>query len=123
MCENEEIKTFKYYCEFCDHYSNSKFNFERHNLTNRHNKLKNDYKIIINEEGKKVFIKNNNTFECKCGKRYNHQTNLIRHKKTNCKINDIVDDNKIDYNLIITKLLNENKEMRKTISELVEKIK
>ena len=82
-CQNENRVVDKYYCKYCDAHLARKFNFDRHILTAKHLKFKNDYKIVINESGEKVFIKNE-IFECKCGKTYKHSTNLIRHKKTNC---------------------------------------
>jgi len=144
----QKSDTLKYYCKQCDHYSYRKYNFERHLLSAKHKRFKTDYKIEhieVNGVSKKIIIKSEK-FECKCGKKYNHQTNLIRHKKTNCKLkensetiekNQIVnfiennetnqiiekkDTNDITYKEIIMTLINENKEMRKTISELVPKV-
>ncbi len=82
-----------------------------------------------------ILKKNKSTeYTCKCGKKYKHQTNLIRHKKTNCKLSEHLIENKliqnmsencendVNYKEIIMTLINENKEMRKTISDLVPKI-
>lgn len=145
----QKSDSINYYCKQCDHYSYRKYNFERHLLSAKHKRFKTDYKIEhieVNGVNKKIIIKGKN-FECKCGKKYNHQTNLIRHKKTNCKLkdndknsgyNEIVNyieneknqtnqiiknnENEITYKEIIMTLINENKEMRKTISEIVPKV-
>ena len=151
-CEQNKSAN-KYYCETCDHYSYRKYNFERHLLSSKHKKFKHDYKIeYIGVKGasQKIFIKKNQNFDCECGKKYKHQTNLIRHKKINCKLNNtkIIEnnelikkcenneliekcenneliekkENEINYKEMLMTLINENKEMRKTISELVPKV-
>jgi hypothetical protein len=73
-------------------------------------------------------------YNCECGKKYTLQTNLTRHKKNSCTYvnhdksdsdeNKIIEnsENETSYKEIIMTLINENKEMRKTISELVPKI-
>lgn len=146
-CEFEHKNGITFYCDYCDHFSYRKYNFERHLLSTKHKRYKKDYKIEhieVNGVSQKIITKHNEQYDCECGKKYNHQTNLIRHKKTNCKlkdknesINDIEKDNKIkfieneliekkeneiNYKEMIITLINENKEMRKTISELVPKV-
>lgn len=131
--KNEQINKDKYYCKYCDKHLDRKFNFDRHVLTAKHLKFKNDYKVIINESGKKVFVKNEN-FECKCGKIYKHQTNLIRHKKTNCILKNVNDnlqikniseknkENIANYKEIILTLINENIKLKNKLSETIEMI-
>jgi len=132
-CQNENRVVDKYYCKYCDAHLARKFNFDRHILTAKHLKFKNDYKIVINESGEKVFIKNE-IFECKCGKTYKHSTNLIRHKKTNCVLKnenkDIIiqnalehdKDNNINYKEIILTLINENIKLKNKLTEIIENI-
>lgn len=144
-CIFEHTPETKFYCDYCDHSSYRKYNFERHLLSAKHKRFKKDYKIEyieVNGVSQKIIVKKNEKFECKCGKKYNHQTNLIRHKKNNCKLdkenelktetenkiknieNELIEkkENEISYKEMIMTLINENKEMRKTISELVPKV-
>lgn len=119
----------KYYCEICYYNAVKKFNYERHLLTDKHKKIKNDYERAKTSKSNKNIIYK--SYECDCGKSYKHQTNLTRHKKTTCIYsknikpeNKIIEksENETDYKELIMTLINENKEMRKTISELVPKI-
>jgi hypothetical protein len=97
--------------------------------------IKNDYKNEEKEE-KEANLKNKTNYVCVCGKKYKHQTNLSRHKKLSCKIvknnemqiknnemhNIKSENDDISYKDMVVMLINENKEMRKTITELVPKI-
>ena len=140
---NEEKYLLKFYCKKCDYLACDKYNFTRHLATLKHKKV-----IIQNEENEEneaneaskknnkndeIFIikKQNKNYKCKCGKKYKYQPNLIRHKKTNCKLKEKITnpteliekkENEISYKEMIMTLINENKEMRKTISELVPKV-
>jgi len=69
--------TEKYYCNFCNvkcsHYSE----WKRHILTRKH---KNTDKNTDNTDT--FDNKNNNTYNCSCGKQYKHRQSLFTHKKT-----------------------------------------
>lgn len=144
--EKKEAKVkLKFYCDNCDYLACDKYNYNRHLSTLKHKKViiqneENEAKEV-NEDIKKnkkneellIFKKQNKKYKCKCGKTYKYQPNLIRHKKTNCKFEEKNDENKpnqliekkeneISYKEMIMTLINENKEMRKTISELVPKV-
>jgi len=118
----------KFYCEICDYFTDDKYNLRRHLSTQKHEKIKMIKNEAKNEpkEAHGEFEKNAKAYICKCGKNYNHQSNMIRHKKTNCKFieNKIVEksENETNYKEIIMTLINENKELMKTITELVPKI-
>ena len=105
---------YKFYCESCDYGSNKKINFEKHLLTKKHNAQK-CYKVATKSS----------LFFCDCGKEYKHQQSLMRHKITcvSCKICDEKKvEKQIDYKDMFIDIMNENKELRKTITDMVPKI-
>ena len=104
----------KFYCESCDYGSNKKTDFEKHLLTKKHNAQKCD----------KVAKKSSHFF-CDCGKEYKHQQSLMRHKSTcgSCKnYDEKIVEKQIDYKDMFIDIMNENKELRKTITDMVPKI-
>jgi hypothetical protein len=139
--KKNEDKLNKFYCDKCDYLACDKYNYTRHLSTQKHKKIiiqneaneaieKNEANIKVNKNYENIIIKKRmKQYKCICGKKYKHQPNLIRHKKTNCKLKEKVEnkiieksENETDYKELIMTLINENKEMRKTISELVPKI-
>jgi hypothetical protein len=76
--------SYNFFCEKCNYKCNKKSEFNKHLMTAKHERLKNVNKKSPN---------NNLTFECNCGKKYNQQSGLSRHKRT-CKnqINHISND-------------------------------
>ena len=72
--------TEKYCCNFCNvkcsHYSE----WKRHILTQKHKNLINTDKNTDNTDT--FDNKNNNTYNCSCGKKYKHRQSLFTHKKT-----------------------------------------
>jgi hypothetical protein len=110
----EKSNQYKFYCESCDYNTNKKTDFEKHLLTKKHNAQKSD----------KVATKSS-LFFCDCGKEYKHQQSLQRHKITcvSCKIcNEKIVEKQIDYKDMFIDIMNENKELRKTITDMVPKI-
>jgi hypothetical protein len=104
-----------YICKICDYITCKKFNYDKHLLTDRHKKLT-IVDIKVAEVAKQHI--------CDCGKEYKHRQSLSVHKKK-CNIleNAIVEKKEDpDYKELIMVLINENKEMRKTISELIPKV-
>jgi hypothetical protein len=146
--KNNEVKLLKkFYCDICDYLACDKYNYTRHMSTQKHKKITvqneakeenaaNEASKKIEKNEEKLLIKKNiKRFKCDCGKKYKHQPNLTRHKKTNCKLkensesmklieNELIEkkENEISYKEMIMTLINENKEMRKVISELVPKV-
>jgi len=139
--KKNEDKLNKFYCDKCDYLACDKYNYTRHLSTQKHKKIiiqneaneaieENEANIKVNKNYENIIIKKRmKQYKCICGKKYKHQPNLIRHKKTNCKLKEKVEnkiieksENETDYKELIMTLINENKEMRKTISELVPKI-
>jgi hypothetical protein len=130
--KNEQKMSKNFYCEKCHYNTCTKYNFSRHCLTDKHKMIINDNKSSKNEQ-KRATNKNNTVYECECGKKYKHLPNLCRHKKLNCKltisknnelsqIDTLQEPQDINYKEMVVMLINENKEMRKTISDLVPKI-
>jgi|TARA_B100001093_G_scaffold340344_1_gene325120 hypothetical protein len=110
----------KFCCKFCNFNANNKNNYEIHLQTKKHKNneiLQNTTKILQNNAKKYI---------CECGKEYSHHSSLYKHKKS-CIINNndnmiIHTENKEDMKDLVMKLIDENKELRKTITEIVPKI-
>ena len=104
-------------CKKCNYITSRKSQYDRHLLTLRHEKIIND-----NNLEQKV----PNEFICECGKKYNYLSGLSRHRKT-CKGEKketaiIENEENIDYKSMFLEMINENKELRKQISELIPKV-
>ena len=123
--ENKTNK--KYFCDKCNFDTCKKTDFNRHLNTIKHLKLHNTTNFVE---------KNDKMYKCNCGKVYKHHSSLYNHKKTcNTDINvnnNIYKENilletnnekdNIDYKTMFLELINENKELRKTITELIPKV-
>jgi hypothetical protein len=111
----------KYFCESCNYETCSKKDFNKHNLTSKHQRLVNASKMLVDLSLKK--------FVCNCGKTYIHDSSYYRHKKS-CSYKDlnnssnIVKDNenneikqettKNDFNFdkeLMLMIINQNKEL------------
>jgi hypothetical protein len=104
-------------CKKCNYFTSRKSQYERHLLTVKHKKIIND-----NNLEQKV----PNEFICDCGKKYNYLSGLSRHRKS-CKGEKketviINNQENVDYKSMFLEMINENKELRKTISEMIHKI-
>jgi hypothetical protein len=107
----------KFCCKKCNYYTCRKSQYDRHLLTLKHEKITND-----NNLEQKV----PNEFICECGKKYNYLSGLSRHRKT-CKrekkeTSIIENEENVDYKSMFLEMINENKELRKTITEMIPKI-
>ena len=116
----------KFYCENCNFNTSRKSHYEKHLLTQKHKYLQNNDAVAT----KKKYV-------CHCGKEYNYRQSLYNHRKT-CKgekkENIIIQgENKDEMKQLVFKLisenqelkntvLQENKELRKQISELIPKV-
>ena len=129
--KNENKTKTKYFCDKCNFNTCKKTDFNRHLNTVKHLKLHNTTEIVE---------KNDKIYKCNSGKVYKHHSSLYNHKKT-CNVNsnsnndinnDIYKENillernnekdNIDYKTMFLELINENQELRKTITEMLPKI-
>jgi hypothetical protein len=112
---DSEKNVYKYVCEKCNFKSCNKYNFSEHISSLKHKKQEMD-----SEKCEKMY-------HCNCGKKYKYDTGLYKHKK-NCqgekkeKNTIIQSDNKDDMKDLVFKLINENQELRKTITEMIPKM-
>ena len=108
----------KYFCEKCNFITSKKTDYNRHLLTLKHK----SYKMETDMEIKKT----PNEYICKnCNKQYITKSGLWKHEKQCRFLHDksiIKGDNKEDMKDLVMKLIDENKELRKTITEIVPKI-
>ena len=135
--KNPKKSLKNYTCENCDYYTSSKKDYNKHLFTSKHEKITNCQHVniknpsidnIMNENisDKKIFI-------CDCGKKYKERSGLWKHKKKCISdnieteknefkicINENIDNN--DFKKIIIEVMNQNKELIKTIQELTPKI-
>ena len=106
-------------CEKCNYNTSIKKDFNKHLLTLKHKNHENsDQENNLSQP--KLFI-------CNCGKKYKYKQGLSLHKKK-CEgekkeENTIIEsDNKDTMKDLVFKLINENQELRKTITEMIPKI-
>ena len=123
---DSQNNVYKYVCEKCNFNTSRKSHYEKHLLTDKHKYLLNNDAVAT----KKKYV-------CDCGKEYNYRQSLYNHRKT-CKGEKkeniiIQSENKDEMKELVFKLisenqelkntvLQENKELRKQISELIPKV-
>ena len=100
-------------CKMCDFKCSKKGDYNRHLLTAKHIRCINDSGDAIN---KKKWI-------CNCGKEYKYDSGFYRHKKKCNYVEggpDSVDE--LSYKDMFLQMMNENIELRKTITDLIPKV-
>ena len=103
-------------CKICDYGTSNKKDFKKHEATQKHkNKCNPNTSYLKNPD---------DAFQCKCGKKYKHSSTLSSHKKKCDLINESVFeiDEKIqepEPENIIDILINENKDFKNIILDLV----
>jgi hypothetical protein len=119
---------FKFSCNCCNYFSNKQSDFNKHLSTPKHQNKENASKMLVNaSENATPVHPIQKCFVCKCGKSYNHDSSYYRHKKKCSNQNDIDKEkeqnktvNNSDKNdKLIEYLLNENKEIKELILEIV----
>ena len=121
--ENEQERATKYICKKCDYTTSRANNLNRHILSSKHKRRTNTNKNE-QERAEKIFL-------CSCGKKYKHQSSLCKHKKK-C---DFQESNIVEENSelivssetghlkdLVKSLIDENKELTKTIRDMAPKI-
>ena len=105
-------------CEKCDYSCSKKSEWNRHILTRKHknrtNRTKNIQKI------------SNEKFICECGKSYNARNSLWYHKKK-CEYEEKMEEiqeekkeeNDLNYKEMFLEMVNENKELHKTMRDII----
>lgn len=110
-------------CEKCNYNTVRKSQFDRHLLTLKHKNQENYNKITTNYNKK-------SSYNCECGKNYNHRASLYNHKKRCNYGKELNSELKVpkssgeyiiqlinDNNQIKDNLLRENRELRSQIQE------
>lgn len=101
-----------YYCKICDYNANQKSNYDRHLTTKKHK----NKKMIVNDSN---LVKSADKWQCECGKSYKFDSGYYRHKKSCCYKKQ---ESKEELTSLVFKLIDENKELRSQISELIPKV-
>ena len=112
---DSQNNVYKYVCEKCNFKTCNKYNYSKHILSLKHKRQEMD-----SQKCEKMYY-------CNCGKKYKYDTGLYKHKKKCQEVkkeeNTIIQsDNKDDMKDLVFKLINENQELRKTITEMIPKI-
>ena len=108
--KNEQNEQSNFYCESCDYKCSSKYNFNRHLLTDKHK--------MIHCENEQI-----NNFVCLCGNKYKYSQGLSKHKLKCLKYAPLQMQNQnqqqpiIDTGFVI-ELLKQNQELQKSLIEL-----
>ena len=127
ITEKEQKSSNDFCCKNCNYNTSRKSQYERHFSTDKHKRLQNnDAGTILNKK-----------YICECGREYKYRQGLYNHRKT-CKGEKkeniiIQSENKDEMKELVFKLisenqelkntvLQENKELRKQISELIPKV-
>jgi hypothetical protein len=119
--EKNSKKLIKYECIKCDFLSCNKNDYRRHLQTDKHMKITDD------NEKTQITQKNSKKYECSCGKIYKYASGLSIHKK---KCNNVIivkseiknekennNNDTVDFKSMFIEMLNQNKELQKTIIE------
>ena len=105
-----------YECISCDYITYNFKDYKKHVETEKHKN--NEILQKTTKKSPKIPKK----YECNCGKLYKHHSSLYKHKKK-CEISHgkIINngENKGDMKDLVIKLIDDNKELRKTITEMI----
>jgi len=116
ITEKEQKSSNDFCCKNCNYITSRKSQYERHLTTDKHKRLQN------NDAGTILTKK----YICECGREYKYRQGLYNHRKT-CKGEKketviIENEENVDYKSMFLEMINENKELRKTITEMIPKI-
>ena len=108
-------KSHKYHCIICDYFTHSSKDYNKHCLTQKHQKL------INTNDLSQISPKNPILYNCICGNVYKHMSSLCKHKNkcetTNHNTeythqkNELHEKQSIDKDSLIIELLKQNKEL------------
>ena len=114
----------KFICEKCNFSCSKKSNYDKHLLTRKH-------KIVTNSDKKMPKNAETERYECICGKSYKYRQGLSNHKKIcNFSINEedeknlekIEDEKDLSYKKMYMEIMEENKELRGMVKEMIPNI-
>ena len=109
ITENTPKNSPKFLCKYCDFKCFKQNDYNRHLLTDKHKRLQN------NDGG----ASQNKKYICECGKEYKYRQGLYTHRKTCNFINNenmiIHTENKEDMKDLVCKLINENQDLKNTL--------
>jgi len=112
--ENTSITSNKFICEKCYFKCSKKGDYNRHLLTDKHERL-----TMAN----KITSQNDNIFKCECSKEFKHSSSLSKHKKKCIFIKKIENNNtcliQIEGKKEMLELKEDNKELKNMIKELI----
>ena len=110
---------YNYICKNCDYYTNRKSQYERHLQTKKHNTTNT------------TKIQQKSSYNCECGKSYNHRASLFNHKKTctytpeeeniKIEITEQPTQNNQDISSLLLRLIETNEDLKEQIIELASK--
>ena len=116
ITEKEQKSSNDFCCKNCNYFTSRKSQYERHISTGKHKRLQNnDAGTILNKK-----------YICDCGREYKYRQGLYNHRKS-CKGEKketaiIENEENVDYKSMFLEMINENKELRKTITEMIPKM-
>jgi len=130
MADKNSLKLAKkYYCESCNYRCNKESDYNKHNLTRKH---QNASKGLTNADKNSLKLAD---FECECGNTYKHRQSLYKHQKyclmnedneeqMNYSVNNIYKDTQqSEFKELVLLLLKENKEIQKNFIDIIPYIK
>ena len=112
--KNQQNSAHKFSCISCDYNTSRKSNYETHLLSGKHKRVTNRLQMGLKSVKKQQ--EQAETFNCSCGKQYQHRQSLWKHKKT-CSIISCKEDlnDSAKQQQLIEYLLKENSEFKQLI--------
>jgi len=105
-------------CKKCNYKTCRKSQYTRHLSTDKHKKMENDSKMIVNDSVS-VLKSSKQNFTCNCGKVYKYDSGYYRHKKQCSEPNNKKTDEPNDKELIML-LIKENSELKNMMMKVIE---
>ena len=98
-------------CNYCDYNTSKKSSYVKHLSTDKHKKITNGSKMVVNDSEKTPKVAQ--IYTCSCGKTYKYDSGYYRHKKTCAVSPDAIDD--ISDKKLIVMLVKQNSELLEVI--------
>ena len=105
-------------CKKCNYKTCRKSQYTRHLSTDKHKKMENDSKMVVNDSVS-VLKSSKQNFTCNCGKVYKYDSGYYRHKKLCSENNNKKTDEPTDKELIML-LIKENSELKNMMMKVIE---